>query len=50
MPSGGRAEWMKRLRERILPPLRAFKPELLIISAGFDAANHDVGNQGVDRR
>ena len=48
--NGGRAEWMKRLRERILPPLRAFRPDLLIISAGFDAANHDVGNQGVDRR
>ena len=48
-PQGGRAEWMKRLRERVLPPLRAFKPDLLIISAGFDAANHDVGNAGVDK-
>ena len=49
-PSGGREEWMRHLRERVLPPLRAFKPDLLIISAGFDAANHDVGNQGHDRR
>ena len=48
-PQGGRGEWMKRLRERVLPPLRAFKPDLLIISAGFDAANHDVGNMGVDK-
>ncbi len=48
-PHGGRGEWMKRLRERVLPPLRAFKPDLLIISAGFDAANHDVGNMGVDK-
>ena len=48
-PQGGRAEWMKRVRERVLPPLRAFKPDLLIISAGFDAANHDVGNMGVDK-
>ena len=30
-------------------PIRAFRPDLLIISAGFDAANHDVGNAGVDR-
>jgi len=30
------------LRERVLPALRAFKPDLLIISAGFDAANSDV--------
>ena len=49
-PQGGRHEWMRRLKDRILPPLRAFKPDLLIISAGFDAANHDVGNVGVDRR
>jgi acetoin utilization deacetylase AcuC-like enzyme len=47
---GGREEWMRRLRDRVLPALRAFKPDLLIISAGFDAANHDVGNVGVDRR
>ena len=48
--AGGREEWMARLRERVLPPIRAFRPDLLIISAGFDAANHDVGNAGVDRR
>ena len=45
--AGGREEWMARLRERVLPPIRAFnRPDLLIISAGFDAANHDVGNAG----
>ena len=49
-PVGGREEWMRRLRERVLPALRAFKPDLLILSAGFDAANLDVGNVGVDRR
>ena len=46
---GGREEWMRRLRDRVLPALRAFKPDLLILSAGFDAANRDVGNVGVDR-
>jgi acetoin utilization deacetylase AcuC-like enzyme len=50
VPSGGRGEWMQRLRDRVLPPLRAFNPDLVIISAGFDAANHDVGNQGVNRQ
>ena len=42
VPAGGRTEWMKMLRERVLPALRAFNPDLLIISAGFDAANSDV--------
>ena len=50
MAVGGREEWMKRLRERVLPPLRAFEPDLLILSAGFDAARGDVGNAGVNRR
>jgi len=50
LSAGGREEWMRLLRDRILPPLRAFRPDLLIISAGFDGANHDVGNVGVDRR
>ncbi|MDA9099032.1 hypothetical protein N9L76_08875 [bacterium] len=49
-PAGGREEWMRKLRYHILPSLRAFKPDLLLISAGFDAANHDVGNMGMDRR
>ena len=49
-PVGGREAWMRRLRDRVLPALRAFKPDLLILSAGFDAARGDVGNVGVDRR
>lgn len=29
------------MRERILDPLKAFRPDLVIISAGFDAHKHD---------
>ena len=47
---GGRLEWMKAFRERLIPALRAFGPELIIVSAGFDAAASDVGNLGVDPR
>lgn len=45
---GGRLEWMKAFRERLIPALRAFGPELIVVSAGFDAAASDVGNLGVD--
>jgi len=47
---GGRLEWMKLYRERLIPALRAFGPELIIVSAGFDAAASDVGNLGVDSK
>lgn len=47
---GGRLEWMKAFRERLIPALRAFGPELTIVSAGFDAAVSDVGNLGVDSK
>ena len=32
----------------MLPALRAFKPELILLSAGFDAAKGDVGNSKLD--
>jgi len=47
---GGRMEWMKAFRERLIPSLRAFGPELIIVSAGFDAASGDIGNIGVDAK
>lgn len=47
---GGRLEWMKAFRERLIPSLRAFGPELIIVSAGFDAASGDIGNIGVDAK
>ena len=46
----GREAWMRAVKERLVPAIRAFAPNLLIMSAGFDAAETDLGNVGVDRR
>lgn len=40
-PGSGSAEFRKGYENAILPSLRAFKPELLIVSAGFDAHADD---------
>jgi acetoin utilization deacetylase AcuC-like enzyme len=40
-PYSGSAEFRKAVTEVILPALAAFKPELLLISAGFDAHEDD---------
>ncbi len=40
-PGDGSAVFRKGYEEKILPALRAFKPELLLISAGFDAHQRD---------
>ena len=40
-PGDGAAAFKEAFREAILPPLRTFKPELVIISAGFDAHHRD---------
>ena len=39
-----RAEWRAAFSQRVLPALRAFTPDLLLISAGFDGGCNDVGN------
>jgi acetoin utilization deacetylase AcuC-like enzyme len=42
MPAGsGDAEWLRQLDDAVLPALEAFEPELLLISAGFDAHRLD---------
>ncbi|WP_020394702.1 histone deacetylase family protein [Thiolinea disciformis] len=42
MPAGTRsAEWREKVRERWLPALEAFRPELIMISAGFDSHLED---------
>jgi len=41
----GRAEFRRAIVQRVAPAVRAFNPELIVVSAGFDAANHDLGNQ-----
>ncbi len=40
-PGDGAAEFKQAFREVILPAVRAFEPELLLISAGFDAHRRD---------
>ena len=44
----GRQAFMDQIENRVLPALRAFKPELILLSAGFDAAKGDVGNTKLD--
>lgn len=42
LPAGsGRVEFQKALEQKIFPALHHFKPELLLISAGFDAHRDD---------
>ena len=56
-PCGGRARWQVRLRTRsaawrremlsqMLIPLRAFEPDLIVVSAGFDGHAHDALEAG----
>lgn len=41
MPGGGDDVYAKAMREDLLPALKRFKPDALLISAGFDAAKAD---------
>ena len=43
----GRNEFRRAVTQRMVPILRAFRPDLIIVSAGFDAANHDLGNSRI---
>lgn len=50
--TSGRLAYREAIRNRLLPALRAFNPDLILISAGFDALKGDVGNarhEGVGR-
>ncbi len=40
----GREAYRRAILQRLLPALRAFNPDLIIISIGFDASKGDVGN------
>jgi len=40
----GRQEFRRIIKERLSPALRTFSPDLVLISAGFDAGRRDVGN------
>jgi acetoin utilization deacetylase AcuC-like enzyme len=45
----GRLAYRQAIKARLLPALRAFNPDLILISAGFDAAKGDVGNARHER-
>lgn len=47
MPSGSKIGlWQRAWRDKILPQVAAFKPDLIIVSAGFDAHKKDHLNNG----
>jgi len=40
----GREAYRQAILQRLIPSLRAFNPDLILMSSGFDAAAGDVGN------
>ncbi len=40
-PGTGDADWLRALERTILPALEAFRPEFVLVSAGFDAHRRD---------
>jgi acetoin utilization deacetylase AcuC-like enzyme len=40
-PGAGSAQWRQAMQSRVLPALDAFAPQLLLVSAGFDAHEAD---------
>jgi acetoin utilization deacetylase AcuC-like enzyme len=40
-PGAGSVEWRRAMESRVLPALDAFAPELILVSAGFDAHKAD---------
>lgn len=40
----GREAYRQAIIQRLLPSLRAFNPDLILLSTGFDPADGDVGN------
>jgi acetoin utilization deacetylase AcuC-like enzyme len=45
----GRLAFRHAIQHRLLPALRAFNPDLIILSTGLDAARNDVGNARHER-
>lgn len=40
----GRQGFRSAINQKLLPALRAFRPDLILVSAGFDGSKNDVGN------
>ena len=47
--ASGRLAYRDAIQNRLLPALRAFNPDLILISSGFDACKGDVGNARHER-
>lgn len=43
----GRSYFRSQISSRLLPTLRAYNPDLIMLSMGFDGADGDVGNQNI---
>jgi SHAQKYF class myb-like DNA-binding protein len=43
-PASGRVAFREAISHRLVPALRAFNPQLILLSSGFDALEGDVGN------
>mmetsp|Transcript_32465 Transcript_32465/g.74724 ORF Transcript_32465/g.74724 Transcript_32465/m.74724 type:complete len:184 (+) Transcript_32465:2058-2609(+) len=41
----GRHAFKNQIVQRLLPSLRAFNPDLVLVSVGYDAAKYDIGNK-----
>lgn len=46
VPGTNRVEWRTAMRDVVLPRVACFKPDLILISAGFDAHKKDPINMG----
>merc|ERR1711862_100410 len=40
----GRKAYRKSIQHHLIPALRAFNPDLILMSTGFDGAHNDIGN------
>lgn len=47
--TSGRLAYRQAIQNRLLPALRAFNPDLILLSSGFDACKGDVGNAKHER-
>jgi len=41
----GRISFRTQIAQRLLPTLRAFSPDLILVSAGYDGCKNDIGNK-----
>lgn len=43
--SKGREDWMHAFENQLIPLVATFRPDVILMSTGFDGLMHDVGNQ-----